>query len=151
MHFSQSATSVNNNKPQSLDLNLLDIAFFLGWINLFDQLGVCLSRDRSGVQSTIVLLPLLGITWIFGVLTFNSETLAFQYLFAIFNSLQVRIRHAQLAKLLPLTFRNVKTLYLRFIYPPVPVGKVSGLLFHRCILKPILLLSEEKEMALIDR
>lgn len=95
MHFSQSATSVNNIKPQSLDLNLLDIAFFLGWINLFDQPGVCLSRDRSGVQSAIVLLPLLGITWIFGVLTFNSEMLAFQYLFAIFNSLQVRIQHAQ--------------------------------------------------------
>lgn len=95
MHFSQSATSVNNIKPQSLDLNLLDIAFFLGWINLFDQLGVCLSRDRSGVQSAIVLLPLLGITWIFGVLTFNSEMLAFQYLFAIFNSLQVCIQHAQ--------------------------------------------------------
>lgn len=43
---------------------------------------------RSGVQSAIVLLPLLGITWLFGVLTFNSDTLAFQYLFAIFNSIQ---------------------------------------------------------------
>ena len=49
----------------------------------------CFSRDRSGVQSAVVLLPLLGITWLFGVLTFNSDTLAFQYLFAIFNSLQV--------------------------------------------------------------
>jgi len=44
---------------------------------------------RSGVQSAVVLLPLLGITWLFGILTFNSDTLAFQYLFAIFNSLQV--------------------------------------------------------------
>ncbi|XP_068710318.1 adhesion G-protein coupled receptor D1-like isoform X2 [Montipora foliosa] len=43
---------------------------------------------RSGVQSAIVLLPLLGITWIFGILTFNNETVAFQYLFALFNSLQ---------------------------------------------------------------
>ncbi|KAJ7379075.1 hypothetical protein OS493_018872 [Desmophyllum pertusum] len=43
---------------------------------------------RSGVQSAVVLLPLLGITWLFGILTFNSDTLAFQYLFAIFNSLQ---------------------------------------------------------------
>ncbi|XP_068690035.1 adhesion G-protein coupled receptor D1-like [Montipora foliosa] len=43
---------------------------------------------RSGVQSAIVLLPLLGITWIFGILTFNNETVAFQYLFGIFNSLQ---------------------------------------------------------------
>ncbi|XP_074610692.1 adhesion G protein-coupled receptor L3-like isoform X2 [Acropora palmata] len=43
---------------------------------------------RCGAKSAIVLLPLLGITWIFGVLTFNSETVAFQYLFATFNSLQ---------------------------------------------------------------
>ncbi|XP_068745115.1 adhesion G-protein coupled receptor D1-like isoform X2 [Montipora capricornis] len=43
---------------------------------------------RSGVQSAIVLFPLLGITWIFGILTFNNETVAFQYLFGIFNSLQ---------------------------------------------------------------
>lgn len=49
------------------------------------------SRDRSGVKSAVVLLPLLGITWLFGILTFNSDTLAFQYLFAIFNSLQVCI------------------------------------------------------------
>lgn len=45
--------------------------------------------NRAGVKSAIVLLPLLGITWLFGVLTFNSDTLAFQYLFAIFSSLQV--------------------------------------------------------------
>ncbi|KAL9984221.1 hypothetical protein ACROYT_G006494 [Oculina patagonica] len=43
---------------------------------------------RSGVKSAVVLLPLLGITWLFGILTFNSDTLALQYLFAIFNSLQ---------------------------------------------------------------
>lgn len=43
---------------------------------------------RAGVKSAIVLLPLLGITWLFGVLTFNSGTLAFQYLFSIFSSLQ---------------------------------------------------------------
>ena len=59
----------------------------------------------------------------------------------------VSIRHIQLStgsytwctmlKLLPLTFRNVKTLYLPFFYPSVPVGKVSALLFHRCILKLI--------------
>lgn len=36
-----------------------------------------------------MLMPLLGITWAFGLLSVNSETVAFQYLFAIVNSLQV--------------------------------------------------------------
>lgn len=38
----------------------------------------------------IVLLPLLGLTWVFGIMAINKNTIAFQYLFAILNSLQVR-------------------------------------------------------------
>lgn len=45
-------------------------------------------KIRMGVKATAVLLPLLGITWLFGLLAFNSAVLAFKYLFAIFNSLQ---------------------------------------------------------------
>lgn len=48
---------------------------------------VCLFR--LGIKSTVVLLPLLGITWLFGVLAFDKNTVVFLYLFAIFNSLQV--------------------------------------------------------------
>ena len=40
----------------------------------------------------IVLLPLLGLTWVFGIMAINKNTIAFQYLFAILNSLQVRRR-----------------------------------------------------------
>ncbi|EDO32429.1 predicted protein [Nematostella vectensis] len=47
-----------------------------------------LSTVRSGVKSAMVLLPILGVTWVFGVLAVNSYTLVFQYLFAIFNSMQ---------------------------------------------------------------
>lgn len=36
-----------------------------------------------------VLLPILGTSWVFGVLAVNSQALAFQYIFAILNSLQV--------------------------------------------------------------
>lgn len=49
------------------------------------------SRDeklRMGVKATAVMLPLLGITWVFGLLAFNSETLAFKYIFATLNSLE---------------------------------------------------------------
>ncbi|KAK3738197.1 hypothetical protein QZH41_012772 [Actinostola sp. cb2023] len=43
---------------------------------------------RIGVKATAVILPLLGITWAFGLLAFNSATLAFKYIFAILNSCQ---------------------------------------------------------------
>ncbi|XP_078310166.1 uncharacterized protein LOC111100591 isoform X2 [Crassostrea virginica] len=43
---------------------------------------------RSGVKAAIFLLPLLGLTWVFGLLAVNQYTIIFQYLFAIFNSLQ---------------------------------------------------------------
>lgn len=45
-------------------------------------------KIRAGVRSVAVLAPILGISWIFGVLSVNSSTIIFQYLFTIFNSLQ---------------------------------------------------------------
>ena len=45
--------------------------------------------NRAGVKGMIVLLPLLGLTWVFGLMAVNKDTIAFQYLFAILNSLQV--------------------------------------------------------------
>ena len=52
-------------------------------------LGPFFCLFRLGIKSTVVLLPLLGITWLFGVLAFDKNTVVFLYLFAIFNSLQV--------------------------------------------------------------
>ncbi|XP_062605232.1 adhesion G-protein coupled receptor G7-like [Saccostrea cucullata] len=43
---------------------------------------------RSSVKGAIFLLPLLGLTWIFGLMAVNKDTIIFQYLFAVFNSLQ---------------------------------------------------------------
>ncbi|XP_061458984.1 adhesion G-protein coupled receptor D1 isoform X2 [Rhineura floridana] len=39
-------------------------------------------------KAVAVLLPILGSSWIFGVLAVNAHALVFQYMFAIFNSLQ---------------------------------------------------------------
>lgn len=36
-----------------------------------------------------MLLPILGTSWVFGVLAVNDGALVFQYLFALLNSLQV--------------------------------------------------------------
>jgi len=44
---------------------------------------------RSTMWNILVLCPILGITWVFGVLSFNNDLVAFQYIFAIVNSLQV--------------------------------------------------------------
>ncbi|XP_072030218.1 adhesion G-protein coupled receptor D1-like [Amphiura filiformis] len=45
-------------------------------------------KMRSSLRAVVIMLPILGLTWIFGVFSFNKETLLFQYLFAILNSLQ---------------------------------------------------------------
>uniref|UniRef100_A0A8C6JVJ2 Adhesion G-protein coupled receptor D1 n=1 Tax=Melopsittacus undulatus TaxID=13146 RepID=A0A8C6JVJ2_MELUD len=44
-------------------------------------------------KAVAVLLPILGSSWIFGVLAVNAHALIFQYIFAVFNSLQVKIFH----------------------------------------------------------
>ncbi|XP_078106310.1 adhesion G-protein coupled receptor D1 isoform X2 [Sander vitreus] len=48
--------------------------------------------DANAVKLTVkavaVLLPILGISWIFGVLAVNTHFLPFLYIFAVFNSLQ---------------------------------------------------------------
>jgi hypothetical protein len=42
----------------------------------------------STIKGTIVLLPLLGITWIIGIFAVNENTTVFMWLFTILNSLQ---------------------------------------------------------------
>lgn len=43
---------------------------------------------RSMIKTLCILMPILGLTWVFGIVTFNKNTLAFQYIFAVLNSLQ---------------------------------------------------------------
>ena len=35
------------------------------------------------------MIPILGVTWIFGIMAFNDSSIVFQYIFAIVNSIQV--------------------------------------------------------------
>ncbi|XP_036132719.1 adhesion G-protein coupled receptor D1 [Molossus molossus] len=46
------------------------------------------SAFKLTAKAVAVLLPILGTSWVFGVLAVNKEAVAFQYLFAILNSLQ---------------------------------------------------------------
>ncbi|EDV19445.1 uncharacterized protein TRIADDRAFT_33541, partial [Trichoplax adhaerens] len=43
---------------------------------------------KSMVKATAILCPLLGLTWIFGMIPLTDHTIVFSYLFVIFSSLQ---------------------------------------------------------------
>jgi len=43
------------------------------------------------LRATVILLPLLGLTWVFGILTINNNATVFAWIFTIFNSLQVSV------------------------------------------------------------
>uniref|UniRef100_A0A7N5K5U2 Adhesion G protein-coupled receptor D1 n=1 Tax=Ailuropoda melanoleuca TaxID=9646 RepID=A0A7N5K5U2_AILME len=46
------------------------------------------SAFKLTAKAVAVLLPILGTSWVFGVLALNSQALVFQYIFAVLNSLQ---------------------------------------------------------------
>uniref|UniRef100_A0A8W8P2Q2 Uncharacterized protein n=1 Tax=Magallana gigas TaxID=29159 RepID=A0A8W8P2Q2_MAGGI len=46
-------------------------------------------KASSGLRSLGTLLPVLGVTWLFGILAVNENAVVFQYLFVIANSFQV--------------------------------------------------------------
>ena len=76
-------------------------------------------KVRTGVKASGVILPLLGITWLFGLLSFNSDTIIFKYIFTIFNSLQglmIFIFHCLLNKQVRQVFFFLLCIYLCFIY-----------------------------------
>ncbi|EDV23457.1 uncharacterized protein TRIADDRAFT_58102 [Trichoplax adhaerens] len=43
---------------------------------------------KSSAKAIAVLLPILGLTWLFGILSIDANTIFFSYLFVIFNGLQ---------------------------------------------------------------
>ena len=51
---------------------------------------------------SLVLLPLLGLTWVFGILAVNANSTLFAWLFTIFNSTQVKFNN-KCANLLVIT------------------------------------------------
>ena len=44
---------------------------------------------RQAAKACVFLPPLLGMTWVFGILSVTKAGLVFQYIFTILNSLQV--------------------------------------------------------------
>ncbi|XP_077985318.1 adhesion G-protein coupled receptor D1-like [Glandiceps talaboti] len=73
---------------------ILTNVVFLGMVvRVISRLQNCAEDDkytkvRASVKAAIVLLPLLGMTWLFGLVSVNRHTIFFEYVFAILNSLQ---------------------------------------------------------------
>ena len=41
------------------------------------------------MKAAAIILPVLGCTWVFGLLAVNEDTVVFAWIFTILNSLQV--------------------------------------------------------------
>ena len=57
---------------------------------------------RALFRATVVLLPVLGLTWVFGLFAVNRNSTWLAWLFTIFNSLQVTLGTAH-SQILPLS------------------------------------------------
>ena len=55
------------------------------------RVRVCACVHSATAWNVAVLSPLLGVTWLFGVLSISRQTVVFQYIFAVTNTLQVHI------------------------------------------------------------
>ena len=44
---------------------------------------------RALLKAAVIVVPILGCTWVFGLLAINENTVAFAWIFTILNSLQV--------------------------------------------------------------
>lgn len=47
---------------------------------------------RAAFKTLVILTPLLGVTWLLGFISIHNNSLVFQYLFAVVNSLQVTVK-----------------------------------------------------------
>ncbi|XP_048781138.2 uncharacterized protein LOC125683741 [Ostrea edulis] len=45
-------------------------------------------KARYALRSVCTLVPVLGVTWVFGIFAINEDAVVFQYIFTIFNSVQ---------------------------------------------------------------
>uniref|UniRef100_A0A8C8A2R5 Adhesion G-protein coupled receptor D1 n=1 Tax=Oryzias sinensis TaxID=183150 RepID=A0A8C8A2R5_9TELE len=92
------------------------------------------------VKAVAVLLPILGISWIFGVLAVNMHSLPFLYIFAIFNSLQgffvflfhcllnseVRAAFKHKTKVWSLTSSSIRNINVKPFHSDIMIGNKEG-------------------------
>lgn len=71
-------------------INVVILILVLRTILSTEKLRRMSSKDQTKTtfRNICIILPVFGTTWVFGALSINEDTIMFQYLFAIFNSLQ---------------------------------------------------------------
>ncbi|XP_063399753.1 uncharacterized protein LOC134684397 [Mytilus trossulus] len=72
-------------------------------------------KVRAGVRSIAVLAPILGLTWLFGILASHKDLIVFAYLFTIFNSFQGLLIFIFHCLMNPKIQQAVKRKYIRFV------------------------------------
>lgn len=77
---------MNNNLKKKNHYNDKWLLWFYNSIKKYNVF-----TNRSGLRSLGTLLPVLGVTWLFGILAVNEKADVFQYIFVIANSLQARL------------------------------------------------------------
>ena len=76
-----------------------------------------LEEVKVGVRSSLVLLPILGITWVVGLASVNSDTVVFQYLFSLMNGLQgfmITLLHCILNSEVKKSLRRIFEVWIRY-------------------------------------
>ena len=68
---------------------------------------------RALLKAAVIVIPLLGCTWIFGLLAINDNTVVFAWIFTIFNSLQVLLYPVMVFLFSHNTFQG---LFIMFFY-----------------------------------
>uniref|UniRef100_A0A8W8P1I7 GAIN-B domain-containing protein n=1 Tax=Magallana gigas TaxID=29159 RepID=A0A8W8P1I7_MAGGI len=79
-------TQVTEESPFLKTMSLAGVALSIAFTFLTSLIYIL--TWRSGLRSLGTLLPVLGVTWLFGILAVNENAVVFQYLFVIANSFQ---------------------------------------------------------------
>ena len=94
-------TSVKKTPNVIVAISVISIAPLLGickstssYTSLYKVIMIILQTfcRRATFKATVILLPLLGLTWVFGILTIDRNTTVFAWLFTICNSIQVCVQ-----------------------------------------------------------
>ena len=62
------------------------------WGYVFWSRNLKMHNYRSSVKAAIIIVPLLGVTWVVGTFAVNENTVVFAWIFTVLNSLQVCVR-----------------------------------------------------------
>jgi len=114
-------SSCSNNKP-SLIRKRADVSF-----TFFTGSSKLISHFRQGLKACAVLFPLLGMTWVFGLLSVTDAGLVFQYIFTILNSLQVHHLPVYVLRILGFLCMVLNVIFsqLLHIVSPITIRKNS--------------------------